>query len=220
MPVLERHPTLLTAQLWDATCNVGLESIPPQAGEQHLALKHCRQEVGLGLPFCQLHWDMNVLRSSEASFQECHLLTSSQVLLEDQASVWDSRHLQLKPEFEGKTRPVPLHPATSREAVPNRRGFVPGEAPGYVTAGNSPLEWEAIQICSSLHSHGVPPHCQCSQGRGGEGDASRGHAAPWAGSGHPQWTMGQRHSQGAQPRNKITSCKNSPPLIRLLLTQA
>lgn len=108
----------------------GIKSISPQAGEQHLALKHCRQEMGLGLPFFHLHWDMNVLRSSEASPQEYPLLTSTQELLEDQASIWDSRHLQLKPDFEGKTRPVPLHPAVSGEAVPNRRGFVPGEAPG------------------------------------------------------------------------------------------
>lgn len=152
-----------------------IESIPPQAGGQHLALKLCRQEVGLGLPFCQLH--MSVLRSSEASPQKCPLLTSSQVLLEDQVSIWDPRHLQLKPDFEGKRRPIPLQPAARVQAVPNRRGFVPGEAPGHGAVGNSPREGEATHICLPLHSHGVPPTLPAlpGQGRGLQAGAMQPH---------------------------------------------
>lgn len=170
----------------------GIESIPPQAGGQHLALKLCRQEVGLGLPFCQLH--MSVLRSSEASPQKCPLLTSSQVLLEDQASIWDPRHLQLKPDFEGKTRPIPLQPAARVQAVPNRRGFVPGEAPGHGAVGNSPREGEATHICLPLHSHGVPPHCQHSQGRGG--GCKQGPCSPMG----RVWPPSVDHGAKAQPR--------------------
>lgn len=174
--------------------------------------------MGLGLPLCQLHQDMSVLRSSETSSQKCPLLTSSHVLLEDQASIWDPWHLQLKPDFEGKTRPVPFHPGARGEAVPNRRGFIPGEAPGHVAAGNSPLEGEATHICLPLHSHGVPSQCQHAQGRGG--GCRQGPCSPMGRVWPPSGTMGQRHSQGARPRNKATSCNNSPPLIRLLLTLA
>lgn len=91
----------------------------------------------------------------------------------------------------------------------NRRGFVPWEAPGYVAAGNSPLEGGGHpHLLASAQPWGVPS-LQHSQGRGG---GCRGHADPWAGSGHTPWTMRQRHSQGAQPRSRATSCKDSPPL--------
>lgn len=155
VPALARHPTLQTAQFWDATCNVGVHCTMqcggmhrehPSTGRTTPGPKAPQTRSGAGAAFLPVALDMNVQRSSEASRQERPLLTSSQVPPGDQASIWDSRHLQLKPDFEGKTRPVPLHPAASGEVVPNRRGFVPGEAPGYVTAGNSPLEGEATHI--------------------------------------------------------------------------
>lgn len=134
----------------------GIESIAPQAGEQHLALKHCRQEVRLGTAFLLValgHECAEKLRHQSPKISFIDLLSSA---ASRSSQHLGPRYLQLKPE--GKTRPVPLHPAARGEALPKRRGFVLGEAPGFVAAGNSPQEGEATLICNPRGT--VQPHRQ------------------------------------------------------------
>lgn len=135
-------------------------------------------------------WDMSMLRSSEVSSPKCPLSTFFQALPGGRVSTQDPGCLQLSPIFGSKTRPVPLYPAAREEAVPNRRGFIPGEAPGHTAAGNSPLEGEATHICLCI-TVGCPLATGAPQGRAGgcepghslakrpHGQGLAAHSRPW-----------------------------------------
>lgn len=138
---------------------------------------------------------MSVLRSSEVSSPKCPLSTFFQALPEGQVSTQNPGCLQPSLIFGSKTRPVPHCPDAREGAVPNRRGFIPGEAPGHTSAGNSPLEGEATHICLCI-TVGCPLATGAPQGRAGGCQPCQ--EASRAGSGCQQQTMGQGHSRGAQ----------------------
>lgn len=137
-----------------------------------------------------------MLRSSEVSSPKCPLSTFFQALPGGRVSTQEPGCLQPSPIFGSKTRPVPLCPAAREEAVPNRRGFIPGEAPGHTAAGNSLLEGEATHICLCI-TVGCPSPLVLP--RAGQGAVSQGTALPRGLTGRV-WLPTADHGAGAQPR--------------------
>lgn len=76
-----RHSTCWTAQLWDATCNVGDGQHPCGGGKTRPGPNVLQQRSGSGAAFLPAaRWDLSVLRSPEVSPPKCPLSTSFQGL--------------------------------------------------------------------------------------------------------------------------------------------